>query len=571
MRTDLPGAATPPGNKMPTGIGGFDQITGGGLPRQRTTLLVGGPGSGKTIFSLQTLVNGIRVNGEPGIFVAFEENSDQIAQNAESLGWDLASLRKDELFFLDAHLEPETVGTGTFELTGMLAALQLKAKEMGAKRIIFDSVDVLLTLMSDPAAERRELYRLHKWLLQSGLTGILTSKAYPAGSYQSQPFHFLPFMADCVVLLHHRMMERVSQREVSVLKYRGSSFAENGFPFTLGKAGMTVLGVELAREFEPEAFTDRVSTGVSGLDEMLGEGYYRGSTALISGAPGTAKSTLSGAFAVAACKRGEKILFYSFDGSGSEIVRNLASVDLDLSSFLKSGLLRIEAAYVDTKSPIEHLVAITSLVDEFKPQHLVIDPLSSLVTFPGKVNGVDVAQQIVRFTKARGITLLCTSLLDHNASEVESTAMNVSTLADTWIHLSYNVRAGERNRALTVIKSRGTKHSNQVRELLLSNLGLDLTEVYPCDGEVLMGTARWEKETAEKSEAAQICNELEGKRRKLSQSQAEARGRRMAAEVELEILNSEVEILNKAQETALKGRAMRRDERVKVRGGGEEA
>ncbi len=289
--------------KMPSGVEGFDEITGGGLPRNRTSLIIGGPGTGKTVFTLQTLANGARRWGEPGIFVAFEENSRQIIANAASFGWDLATLEKEgKLFFLDAHLSADNVQSGKFDLVGMLAGLKAKADEMGAKRIVFDAVDVLLALLNDPIAERRELYRLHDWLSQAGPTGIITLRIEGNDPLLSQHYGFMQFMADCVILLQHHMAERVSLRDLRVLKYRGSHFAENESPLVISPQGMQVTSFGL-EEFEVEASAERVSSGVERLDTMLSGGYYRGSSVLITGAPGTAKSTLSAAFAQAACRK----------------------------------------------------------------------------------------------------------------------------------------------------------------------------------------------------------------------------------------------------------------------------
>lgn len=327
--------------KLPTGIEGFDAITGGGLPRSRTSLLIGAPGAGKTVFALQTLVNAARQSGEPGIFVAFEEDSHQIIANVASFGWDLSALEAEgKIFILDASLSSDVVQSGKFELAGMLATLKAKAKAMGAKRIVFDAVDVLLILLNDPVAERREFYRLREWLAQTDLTGILTVRLDRDNPLTADHFGFLPSLADCVVVLRQRLIERVSLRELRVVKYRGSRFAENEFPLVIGKHGIEVTGIGLD-ERDVEIPTDRVSSGVVRLDTMLSGGYYRGSSVLITGSPGTAKSTLSAAFAEAACVRGEKTLYISFDERAKEIVRNLSSVGIRLGPHVESGVLKM--------------------------------------------------------------------------------------------------------------------------------------------------------------------------------------------------------------------------------------
>jgi circadian clock protein KaiC len=487
--------------KARTGIEGFDEITNGGLPRGRTTLIEGGPGSGKTIMGLQSLVNGAHLEGEPGIFVAFEESSERIMANAEKFGWDLAALQKKKLFFLNAQPTPDLFQSGSFDLSGMLAALEGKAHEIKAKRIVFDAVDVVLALLQDPVAERREVYRLHEWLLANGFTAIITSKA---GSYEgnevSRPqLGFMQFMVDCSVTLNHDVVEGISQRNLRVVKYRGSAFSENESPFLIGLRGLEVAGSrELGRSEKPETpvITERVSTGVPRLDVMLGGGYYRGAGVLITGFPGTAKSTLSGAFTEAACLRGERTLFISFDSDANEVVRNLASVNIRLERFLKKGLLRLVSARAITGSAEIHLMQIKNLAKEHDARCVVIDPVSALSKSGNEITASSVAERLIDWTKASGITLVCTSLLHEAGLQVEGSALQISTIADTWIHLNYLVHAGERNRGLSIIKSRGTSHSNQVRELVLSDTGVTLADAYTAGGEVLMGTLRWEKERA---------------------------------------------------------------------------
>jgi circadian clock protein KaiC len=487
--------------KARTGIEGFDEITDGGLPRGRTTLIEGGPGSGKTIMALQSLVNGVRLENEPGIFVAFEESSERIMANAEKFGWDLAKLQKKKLFFLNAQPAADLFQLGNFDLSGMLAALEAKAREIKAARIVIDSIDVVLALLEDPIAERREVYRLHEWLLARGFTSLLTSKAGGhEGSEAGRPqLGFMQFMVDCSVTLNHEVIEGISQRNLRVVKYRGSAFSENESPFLIGLRGLEVAGSrELGRSQKPETpvITERISTGIARLDVMLGGGYYRGAGVLITGFPGTAKSTLSGAFTEAACLRGERTLFISFDSDANEVVRNLASVNIRLERFIKKGLLRMVSARAITGSAEIHLMQIKNLAKEHAARCVIIDPVSALSKSGNEITASSVAERLVDWTKGSGITLICTSLLHEAGLQVEGSALQISTIADTWIHLNYLVHAGERNRGLSIIKSRGTSHSNQVRELVLSDTGVTLADAYTAGGEVLMGTLRWEKERA---------------------------------------------------------------------------
>jgi circadian clock protein KaiC len=313
-------------HKAPTGITGFDEITGGGLPRGRTTLLAGGPGSGKTIFALQFLVNGARHYKEPGVFVAFEETSKRIQANAGSFDWHLKDLRRRNLLFIDAQPKPDLIPSGDFDLCGMLATLGVQAGEMKARRIVFDALDIVLALLPDLAARRREIYRLHEWLLEHELTCIITLKAGAdePNSITQQPYGFMQFMVDCSVILNHNVVLGVSQRNLRVQKYRGSSFDENETPFVIGGSGFDVAIVRLLGRADAPVTNERVTSGVNRLDTMLGGGYYRAACVLITGFPGTAKTTLSGAFAEAACRRGERTMFISFDSDGTEVIRNLA-------------------------------------------------------------------------------------------------------------------------------------------------------------------------------------------------------------------------------------------------------
>jgi circadian clock protein KaiC len=479
--------------KAPTGIAGLDRITGGGLPCGLTTLIEGGPGSGKTVLALQTIVNGARLFNEPGIFVAFEERSTRLIANASRLGWDLKALQRKKLFFLDAHVRSDLVIAGGFDFAGMLAILAAKADEMGAKRIVFDAVDVVLTLLNDPQIEQREIYRLNEWLLERDMTSMITCKRTEAGTIL-EPLGFMQFMVDCSVILRHDVVQSVSQRSLRVLKYRGSAFEENESPFLIGRNGLDVADTWLLDRNSHPVSNKRVSSGVRRLDSVLGGGYFEGSSVLITGAPGTAKSTLGGAFAQAACRYGYRTLVVSYDMGSSQYVRNLASVNIRLDRFETNGMLQVASSRTVVASAETHLMHIKSLAESHRARCVVIDPASALSQMGNALTASSVAERLVDWAKASGITLLCTSLLDRPASELESTPLQISTLADTWIHLSYQVRAGERNRGLSVIKSRGTAHSNQVRELILESKGVTLADAYAAGGEVLMGTLRWERE-----------------------------------------------------------------------------
>jgi circadian clock protein KaiC len=534
-----------PLTKVLTGIQGFDEISGGGLPRARSTLVIGGAGCGKTVFALQTLVNGARESNEAGLFVAFEESPRQIIANAATFGWDLVALQKKKLFFLDAHLSPDVVTAGDFDLEGMLGLLEAKARELKATRIVFDGIDVLLGLLDNPTHERREVYRIRDWLQKTGLTGIITQKMSVEGDDR---YGFLQFMVDCVISLRHRVVDGSAFRNLRIVKYRGSGFAGDEFPIAIGSDGLQLTN-RGPTELKYEVSSERVSTGLERLDAMLRGGYHRGSNVLISGAPGTAKSTLSGLFAAAACTRGDRTLYVSFDEGASQIVRNLQSVNIHLAPHLKSGLLNMYSTRTRGPNIEDQFADLRARVKLHKPQCIVIDPLSALSSKLSHVASADAAQQFLDFLKTQGITVVNTSLMDGIKTD-EATATGISTIADTWIHLSYVVQDGERNRALTIVKSRGTGHSNQVRELTLSNDGVTLTDVFMAQGKVLMGVARWEWEQDEKAaqETAHVATVL--KRLQLQVAQAEAEARLQVVQTEINARAAEMEVLTLATGSA---------------------
>jgi len=527
-----------PSTKLPTGIEGFDEASGGGLPRNRTTLVMGRAGSGKTVFSLQSIVNAARQRREAGLFVAFEESTSQIAQNAATFGWGLSALPKSKLFFLDAHLSPTVVRSGEFDLTGMLAILKAKKEEMGARWIVFDGIDVLLTLLQDPNAEMREIYRVREWLSDNELTAIITAKL-DGRTLDVAPYGFMQFMVDCAIRLERRLEDGVSVHRLQITKYRGSGFAAGEFPLRIGSSGIEVTGPAPA-EIRHTSSTERVSAGFERLDSMLGGGLFRGTSTLITGAPGTSKTTLAAKFAESACRRGERTLFVSFDEGADAITRNLSSVGIQLKAHVKSGVLRMYSGHTEANGPDEQLIILRSLVREHRPRCMVIDPLSAIAKAGALGTARDVASRLIYMLKDAGVTVVTTSLIQGDDPEVEATELQISTIADTWINLSYLVRSGERNRALTIVKSRGTRHSNQVRELVLNETGPMLTDVYTAGGEVLMGTLRWEKEAEETVRQKQRRTEFDHKKRELQFAEADALARITALEIELQRKRAEL-------------------------------
>jgi circadian clock protein KaiC len=558
------GKGRKPVEKISSGIEGFDDITGGGFPRGRTTLLMGGPGCGKTVLALQTLVHGASRHAAPGIFVAFEENVDLVRENAESFGWDVAKLDKKLLYFLNAQLNPDVVKAGAFDLTALLAGLEAQARKMGAKLVAFDALDVLLSLLDDREAARRELYRIQAWLKRTGLTGILTTRVEDAKPGVAERYGFMPFMADSVVLLRQRVLNRVAVREMRVVKYRGSRHVLNEVPFVIGDDGIEV-GASNGVHPEPRPFKERVSTGIARLDEMLDGGIYRGTNVLVTGSAGTGKTTVSSLFLEAACRRGERALFVSFDENARDIVRDLASVGVQLAPYLKSGLLRIEAVRTEAASSEDHLIRIKHLLREHQPACVAVDPFSALVKVGGELAARNVAERLIYLCRNERITVFMTSLIEGTDVTLETTPLHISTLADSWLQLSYSLHAGERNRALTIIKSRGSKHSNQMRELIFSDSGITLTDPYKAGGEVLMGTLRIEKENAVRVEAERKRIEKEQKQREVELILAERDLRLVNAQRDLLKCSEELDVLALAEATNASEGHQRQDEVVRKR------
>ena len=533
-------------SKAPTGIPGFDEITHGGLPRGSVTLVSGGPGSGKTIFAMQSLVGAARNFGESSLFVSFEEGPDELIKSAGNFGWTLTVAgaergRGPSVTLFDGRPPEDMTQSGEFDLNGLLASLQEAIKQRPATRIVFDALDVLLGSLDDPKSERREVYRIINWVRRLGLTAIITAKLDLDDLEAIAPRQsHLPYLSASVVLLRNRLHGSSLTRTLRVAKYRGTAHSPNEHPLVISESGIEVSSDD-SRILAYPVSNQRVSSGVKRLDAMLGGGYYRGSSVLVSGPPGTAKTTLAGAFIDAACVRGERALFVSFDEAPDQILRNLRSVGLRLDRHARSGRLKVIALRAGVIDAEEIWRIIRQNLAGLAPNMFVIDPVSALTEEEEPDRYGNLIQRMVEFAKERKITTVMTTLMDRNVSTIETTRSQVSTIADTWMHLSFADRGGERNRTLTIIKSRGTRHSNQVRELVLGERGITLADVYSAGGEVLLGTARFEKEqqevTAEtlrisdfERQKGELVNELERISNNVKQQQAEIKLRRRELE-----------------------------------------
>jgi circadian clock protein KaiC len=516
------------------------------------------------VFALQSLVNAIRRRQEPGIFVAFEESTRQIIANATSFDWGLPALAKNKLFFLDAKLSPDVVKSGEFDLSGMLAMLKAKKEEIGAKWIVFDGIDVLLTLLQNPVAEMREIYRIRDWLADNEVNAAIITAKIHKDSSEAVNYGFLQFMVDCVVRFERRLEYGVALHRIEITKYRGSDFVAGEFPVSFGPSGMEVGAPESA-EIRQIASGERVSAGFERLDTMLGGGLFRGSSTLITGVPGTSKTTLAGKFAEAACRRGERTLFVSFDEGADRIARNLTSVGIHLKTHVNSGMLRMYSSRTETIGAEDHLVKLKGLIREHRPRCMVIDPISAIAKTGGIAAARAVANRFIYLAKDEKITVVVTAINESDEPETEATDLQISTIADTWIHLSYLIRSGERNRALTIIKSRGTWHSNQVRELVLGSTGPVLADVYTAGGEVLMGTLRWEKEGEEKAKTIQRRAEFDHKRHELQAAEADTLTRIRALQQDLERQRLELSMYSSDNEARIVSSSDREQELRRIR------
>ena len=491
--------------KSPTGIRGFDEITGGGLPAGRPSLVCGPPGAGKSLFAMQFLVNGVTQYAEPGVFLAFEEKRADVVVNVASLNLDLDVLEGDGRLLVDGlTLEPPVVDTGEFDLEALMVRLAWAVEKVGAKRVAIDNVEALFAAFNRPDLVRSELMRLFRWLKDRGLTTVITGER---GEGTLTRHGVEEYLSDCVVVLDDRVVQDVATRRLRVLKYRGSSHGRNEYPFLIGPDGLEVLPIT-SLGLNQKVSADRLSTGVVGLDEMLGgKGVFRGSGVLVSGSSGTGKTTIGACFADAACRRGESALFFSFEESESEIHRNMASIGLDLKGWVEAGLLHFHCERPTTRGLEDHLAVMQRLIQECNPTLVVVDPVSSLAR---SATAFDVSAMLTRqvyYLKSAGITAVMTVLSDD--AGVLPSITNISSLVDTTLEVVMLSALGERNRGLYVLKSRGMAHSNQIREFLISDNGVDVVPVVIGANGVLTGSARIAAESAERATAEGVILESE--------------------------------------------------------------
>lgn len=519
--------------KTPTGITGLDEITEGGLPQGRPTLVCGAAGCGKTMLAAEFIVRGAVEYDEPGVIVTFEESAEELADNMRSLGFDLDKLQRQRKVVLDyVRVErSEIQETGEYDLEGLFIRLGHAIDSIGAKRVALDTIEALFAGLPNEAILRAELRRLFHWLKEKGVTAVITGER---GDGTLTRYGLEEYVADCVILLDHRIVDQVSTRRLRIVKYRGSSHGTNEYPFLIGPRGVSVLPITSLR-LDHKATDKRLGTGIPGLDEMFdGKGVFKGSSILVSGTPGTGKSSIGASFANAACMRGERAVLFAYEESESQVLRNMRSIGLDLAPWVRQGLLQIHASRPTLHGLEQHLVLMYELVRAFKPSVVVVDPISNLSNQHDEVGLKLTLMRLIDFLKQQGVTAMFTSLTSDTTTEVATSEVGVSSLMDTWLLLTNLAYNGERTRTLQVLKSRGMYHSNQVREFIFSDTGVDLIDVYLSGDRVLTGTARIAKEAQELA-----ANQLRGsdQERRLR----DLANRRRALDAQIAVLNAEAD------------------------------
>ena len=484
--------------KAPTGVHGLDEITQGGFPRGRPTLICGSAGAGKTLLAMEFIVRGAMEYGEPGVFMAFEETAPELTQNVRSLGFDLDELVKEKKLVIDfVRIERSEIDeTGDYDLEGLFIRLGAAIDAIDAKRVVLDTIENLFAGLQNEGILRAELRRLFRWLKDRGVTAVITAER---GEGALTRHGLEEYVSDCVILLDHRVTDQVSTRRLRIVKYRGTAHGTNEYPFLIDEDGFSVLPVT-SLGLEHEVSEERISSGVPRLDTMLsGGGFYRGTTILVSGTAGTGKTSLAASFVDAACRRGERCLYFSFEESPGQLIRNMRSIGMDLEQWTRKNLLQFHSSRATFYGLEMHLAIIHKIVQEFQPEVAVLDPIGSLIQAGNRGDAHTMMIRLIDFLKQRKITAFLTNLTS-GGEALEKTNIEISSIVDTWLLTRDIELDGERNRALYVLKSRGMAHSNQLREFLLTPQGVDLLDVYVGPQGVLTGSSRLSQEAREKAE-----------------------------------------------------------------------
>jgi circadian clock protein KaiC len=533
--------------KAATGIEGLDEITGGGLPRGRPTLVCGSAGCGKTLLAAEFLIRGATEFGEPGVFMAFEETAEDLTRNVRSLGFDLDNLVDQNKLVVDyvSVERSEIEETGEYDLEGLFIRLGHAIDSIGAKRVVLDTIETLFGGLANAAILRSELRRLFRWLKEKQVTAVITGER---GEGTLTRHGLEEYVSDCVIVLDHRVTEQLSTRRLRIVKYRGSVHGTNEYPFLIDENGINVLPIT-SIGLGHEASDERVSTGVPRLDAMLGgSGVFRGSTVLISGTAGTGKTSLAAHFSDAACRRGERCLYFSFEESANQLIRNMRSIGLDLAPWLKRNLLRVYATRPTTYGLEVHLATFHKLVNEFQPRVVIVDPITTFTGAGTSVQAESMLMRLIDFLKSEQILAVFTNLI-HDDNKEES-QLGISSLIDTWLLLRAIELGGERNRAMYVLKSRGMAHSNQIREFLLTDHGVELKDVYVGPEGVLTGSMRLAQEARKESAALSRQQEIERRRREVDRKRQALEAQIIAQRAQFEAEAEELKLLIGQEEIA---------------------
>jgi circadian clock protein KaiC len=483
--------------KAPTGITGFDQITEGGLPRARPTLICGGPGCGKTLFGLEFVIRGALDFDEPGVIITFEENVEDLERNVASMGLDLGTLVARKKIAIDyVRVErAEIEETGEYNLEGLFVRIKYAVDQVGAKRVMLDTVETLFAGLTDQGVLRSELRRLFRWFKEQGLTTVITGEA---GEKTLTRHGLEEYVSDCVIMLDQRVRDQITTRRLRIVKYRGTTHGANEYPFVIDSEGISVFPIT-ALNLDFKVSTRRISSGIPALNEMLGGGYYEGSTILLTGSAGTGKTSLASSLAESVCLRGQRCLYFSFEEAPQQLFRNMKSIGINLQPHVDSGRLRVESARPTLLGLEQHIVRLRKLIEIFRPEAVILDPISSLLGM-GEKNEIDIAvTRIIDFLKGKGVTAFVSSLTQQG-SGLETSTIGLSSLIDTWLLLRDFETANERNRGLFIVKSRGMAHSNQVREFKLTDNGVVLQAPYLGAAGILMGSSRLAQEMQDAAE-----------------------------------------------------------------------
>lgn len=541
--------------KTPTGIQGLDEITEGGLPKGRPTLVCGSAGCGKTLLSMEFLARGALFHDEPGVFVAFEESTHELIQNVASIGFNLPQLIDDKKIALDhIHVDrDELEETGEYDLEGLFLRLGYAIDSIGAKRVAIDSLEILFSSLSNQAILRSELRRLFRWLKDKGVTAIITAER---GEGTLTRHGLEEYVSDCVIVLDHRIDNQLSTRRLRVVKYRGSGHGTNEYPFLISDTGLSVMPIT-SLALTHGASTERISTGIPRLDAMLGGGgIYRGSSVLITGTAGTGKSSIAAHMTRAACERGERCLYFAFEESPQQILRNARSIGLDLTTHLTAGLLQFHATRPTFHGLEMHLATMHKLIEDMKPSLILVDPVTNLTAAGTYVEVNAVLMRLIDFIKSKQITGVFTSLARVSEAS-EQTDIGISSLMDTWLLLRFIESSGERNRGMYVLKSRGTAHSNQIREYTITSSGLELLDVYVGPAGLLTGAARRVQEAREIAEALVRRQEIDRQKRQRDRKRAEVEAQIAALRAELE--DDEAEMQHLLDQTEMQDARLQKD------------